>query len=102
MRWKLLPVAACAVCLGFTAACVSKSDMEKMWDSPPYTVSVTDATGTHSVTYQGIRPFVRKLAQAVCQLEDKAPAGSLDPNKRQCPTGSGGPEGSSPPPYPPK
>jgi hypothetical protein len=95
MRWKLLPVAACAVCLGLTAACVSKSDMEKMWDTG-YTGK--DATG-HDVPYQGMRPFVIHLAVAVCQLESKQPAGSLDDTKSQCP---GGTEGSTPPPYPPK
>jgi hypothetical protein len=94
MRWKLLPVAVCALCLGFTAACVSKSDMEKDWDTG-YTATQNGQT----VHYQGMRPFVIHLAVAVCQLESKQPAGSLDETRRQCP---GGTEGTPPPPYPPK
>ena len=95
MRWKLLPVVACAVFLGFTAACVSKSDMKKMWETG-YTETGPNA---QAVPHQGMRPFVMRLATAVCQLETKAPAGSLDENKRICPDGT---EGASPPPYPPK
>ena len=95
MRWKLLPVAVCALCLGFTAACgVSQSDMEKMWDQG------VDTPQGHQ---QGMLPFVTKMGIAVCQLEEKYnahnPADKLDENKRQCP---GGTEGTPPPPYPPK
>lgn len=46
--------------------------------------------------------WLKELAIAVCQLEDKAPpAWGLDPNKRFCPSG-GPPDKTSPPAFPPQ
>ena len=97
MRWKLLPVAVCALGLSLTAACVSKSDMELMWDGGNVTV------GGATKHIQGMQPYVLHMSTAVCQLEEKYnahnPTDKLDETKRQCP---GGGEGTPPPPYPPK
>lgn len=99
MRWKLVPVAVCALGLSAAAACnyVSKDDMELMWDGGSY----TEGGSPHQVT--GMRPYVVRIAGAVCQLESRYntehPTNLLDETKRQCP---GGPETQPPPPYPPK
>jgi len=94
MRWRLLPAAAGALALSFAVTgCVSKSDMDKMWETG-YSVTV----GGTTTSYTGLRPWLIHLATAVCQLESKSP-GPLDEAKRQCPSGA---ESQPIPKYPPK
>jgi hypothetical protein len=46
-------------------------------------------------------PYLKFLADAVCELEDKNPAG-LPTTKRVCPNGPGGPGDKTPPPVYPR
>jgi hypothetical protein len=48
-----------------------------------------------------LNTYLDNLQKAVCQLESKSTA-PLDPAKRICPKGEGGPDVKPPPAYPPR
>lgn len=51
---------------------------------------------------ENLNQWLKDLAQAVCQLEQKMPPNAgLDPAKRICPAPGGGPDKTSPPSFPP-
>jgi hypothetical protein len=70
------------------------------------TAAVTDCEDKKVRDYLGangqMREWQKGLADAVCQLEEENPSG-LDPAKRICPNGPGGPGDKTPPPaFPPQ
>jgi len=86
-----LAAASCCKCTN-GGDYVTKSDMMKIWED-----GYTPSGGGSPVP--GLRPFLIRLADAVCQIESRGTYSTpLTDAKKQCPGGGGG---TPPPKYPP-